>query len=60
MPQVIPLWCVAMSGNGRSRRYCLKRYENGLGYMLAVIWNTKNNKVTVASDPRGEGLAPVR
>jgi len=44
----------------KQKGHQLKRIENGFGNMQAVIWNTKNNKVTAASDPRGEGLAQVR
>ncbi len=30
------------------------------GNMQALFWDTKSNRVTAASDPRGEGLAEVR
>jgi len=39
--------------------YHFKLIQGGYGNMQVVIWNTKNNKVSAASDPRGEGLAQV-
>ena len=38
----------------------LKPLENTFGNMQVVIWDKKENKVTAASDKRGEGLAEVK
>ena len=38
----------------------LKALKNTFGNMHIVIWDKKENKVTAASDQRGEGLAKVR
>ena len=38
----------------------LKPLDNTFGNMQVVIWDKKENKVTAASDARGEGLAEVK
>jgi gamma-glutamyltranspeptidase/glutathione hydrolase len=38
----------------------LKPLENTFGNMQVVIWDKKENKVTAASDKRGEGEATVK
>ncbi|MGH8550879.1 MAG: gamma-glutamyltransferase [Methylococcales bacterium] len=38
----------------------LKETNRRYGNMQAVLWDKRNNKVTAASDPRGEGWALVR
>ena len=38
----------------------LKPLENSYGNMHVVIWDKKENKVSAASDKRGEGLAVVK
>ncbi len=38
----------------------LKPLENSFGNMQIVIWDKKENKVTAASDKRGEGVATVK
>ena len=38
----------------------LKPLDNTYGNMHVVIWDKKENKVTAASDKRGEGLAVVK
>lgn len=38
----------------------LKPLENTYGNMQVVIWDKKENKVTAASDARGEGMATVK
>ena len=38
----------------------LKPLDNTFGNMQVVIWDKKENKVTAASDARGEGLAVVK
>ena len=40
-----------------SRRGHMLKERRDYGNMHVVIWDKKNNKVTAASDPRGEGLA---
>ena len=40
--------------------HTLKLLENTYGNMHVVIWDKKENKVTAASDKRGEGLAVVK
>lgn len=40
--------------------HSLKALENSYGNMHVVIWDKKENKVTAASDKRGEGLAVVK
>ena len=40
--------------------HTLKRLKNTFGNMQVVIWDKKVNKVTAASDNRGEGLAVVQ
>jgi gamma-glutamyltranspeptidase/glutathione hydrolase len=37
----------------------LSLVENGFGNMQLVIWNKTDEKVSAASDPRGEGLSQV-
>jgi gamma-glutamyltranspeptidase/glutathione hydrolase len=44
----------------RKRGHRLKQMNRMYGNMQAVIWNKKTNKVSAASDPRGEGLATVQ
>lgn len=38
----------------------LKEVRYRYGNMQAVLWNKKSKLFTVASDPRGEGLALIR
>ncbi len=38
----------------------LKPLENTFGNMQIIIWDKKENKVTAASDKRGEGVATVK
>ena len=40
--------------------HTLKPLNNTFGNMQVVIWDKKENKVTAASDDRGEGLAEVK
>lgn len=40
--------------------HVLKPLENTYGNMHVVIWDKNENKVTAASDKRGEGLAVVK
>ncbi len=40
--------------------HTLKPLDNSYGNMQVVIWNKKENKVTAASDFRGEGLAVTK
>lgn len=42
------------------RGHTLRELDNTYGNMQVVIVNKKNNKVTAASDPRGEGQAKVK
>ncbi|MGH6819803.1 MAG: gamma-glutamyltransferase [Methylocella sp.] len=38
----------------------LKESSRPYGNMQAILWDKRNNKITAASDPRGEGWALVR
>ena len=40
--------------------HTLKEVTDPYGNMQAILWDRKKNKVTAASDPRGEGMATVR
>jgi gamma-glutamyltranspeptidase/glutathione hydrolase len=39
--------------------YQLREIDRNYGDMQAVLWDKKNNRVSAASDPRGEGVATV-
>jgi gamma-glutamyltranspeptidase/glutathione hydrolase len=39
--------------------YRLHEIDRNYGDMQAVLWDKKNNRVSAASDPRGEGVAAV-
>ena len=43
-----------------ARGHVLVELDNPYGNMQLVIWNREQQRVTAASDPRGEGLARVR
>jgi len=40
--------------------HIIKQLDNRFGNMQVVLWNKKQNKVSAASDPRGEGEAIVK
>lgn len=40
--------------------HTFKPLENTYGNMQLILWNKKKNRVSAASDPRGEGKAEVR
>jgi len=42
------------------RGHTLKLHRKKYGNMQAVLWDIRNNTVSTASDPRGNGLAEVR
>lgn len=46
---------LGLTGKGHS----LKRKEQRYGNMQVILWNKVANKITAASDPRGEGIAVV-
>ena len=39
--------------------YQLREIDRNYGDMQAVLWDKKHNRVSAASDPRGEGVATV-
>ncbi|NOZ10550.1 MAG: gamma-glutamyltransferase [Gammaproteobacteria bacterium] len=64
LPDVVTLepgaWSEALKQKMRDRGHELKERKQGYGNMQAVLWNKKTKKLSVASDPRGEGLAVVK
>lgn len=43
----------------KARGHSFRRSERDYGNMHAILWDRATNKVSAASDPRGEGLATV-
>jgi gamma-glutamyltranspeptidase/glutathione hydrolase len=61
LPDVVQFEAGAFTAKERKnlarRGHKLKQRSRPYGNMHIVVWDKKNNKVSAASDPRGEGLA---